>query len=228
MSSAEFSGGVVFLASRVGHGAVGTANPVDNRDRAYRWSKPTRRRSPCSLSLESQRRRPRLPPLLHAHQHRHRLASHSTWPQVGNPRRTRGDARLSVRHEHLRHHRRRGGPGWLNVLVILFFWNAAKFAWLATLSPFFLLAHRLWSARDESSAHRHQSEPGSSSTPCSPRPAVSTPAARSRTPSPSWCSAQPSSPPCAERSAEYTSALADPAQSCELCAEGREFGPGGR
>jgi len=122
----------------------------------------------------------------------------------------------------------RGGPGWLNVLVILFFWNAAKFAWLATLSPFFLLAHRLWSARDESSAHRHQSEPGSSSTPCSPRPAVSTPAARSRTPSPSWCSAQPSWSPCAERPAEYTSALADPAQSCELCAEGREFGPGGR
>jgi hypothetical protein len=119
-------------------------------------------------------------------------------------------------------------PGWLNVLVILFFWNAAKFAWLATLSPFFLLAHRLWSARDESSAHRHQSEPGSSSTPCSPRPAVSTPAARSRTPSPSWCSAQPSWPPCAERPAEYTSALAGPAQSCELCAEGCEFGPGGR
>jgi hypothetical protein len=22
----------------------------------------------------------------------------------------------------------RGGPGWLNLLVILFFWNAAKFA----------------------------------------------------------------------------------------------------
>jgi hypothetical protein len=96
--------------------------------------------------------------------------------------------------------------------------------WLATLSPFFLLAHRLWSARDESSAHRHQSEPGSSSTPCSPRPAVSTPAARSRTPSPSWCSAQPSWPPCAERPAEYTSALADPAQSCELCAEGVSLG----
>jgi hypothetical protein len=45
--------------------------------------------------------------------------------------------------QHLRHHRRPWWPGWLNVLVILFFWNAAKFAWLATLSPFFLLAHRL-------------------------------------------------------------------------------------
>lgn len=30
----------------------------------------------------------------------------------------------------------RGGPGWLNVLVILFFWNATKFAWMAVLSPF--------------------------------------------------------------------------------------------
>jgi hypothetical protein len=29
-----------------------------------------------------------------------------------------------------------GGPGWLNVLVILFFWNAMKFAWMAVLSPF--------------------------------------------------------------------------------------------
>lgn len=28
----------------------------------------------------------------------------------------------------------RGGPGWLNVLVILFFWNATKFAWMAALS----------------------------------------------------------------------------------------------
>lgn len=28
----------------------------------------------------------------------------------------------------------RGGPGYLNVLVILSFWNAVKFAWLAVLS----------------------------------------------------------------------------------------------
>lgn len=28
-----------------------------------------------------------------------------------------------------------GGPGWLNVLVILFFWNAAKFAWMGILVP---------------------------------------------------------------------------------------------
>lgn len=29
----------------------------------------------------------------------------------------------------------RDGPGWLNVLVILFFWNAMKFAWVAATSP---------------------------------------------------------------------------------------------
>lgn len=33
----------------------------------------------------------------------------------------------------------RGGPGYLNVLVILFFWNAMKFAWLAVLSPVLML-----------------------------------------------------------------------------------------
>ena len=33
----------------------------------------------------------------------------------------------------------RGGPGWLNVLMLLFFWNAMKFAWLAVLSPLVLL-----------------------------------------------------------------------------------------
>lgn len=34
----------------------------------------------------------------------------------------------------------RGGPGWLNVLVILFFWNAIKFAWTAPMSAVLLLA----------------------------------------------------------------------------------------
>jgi hypothetical protein len=33
----------------------------------------------------------------------------------------------------------RGGPGWLSVLVILFFWNAAKFAWLIVLTPVSLI-----------------------------------------------------------------------------------------
>lgn len=33
----------------------------------------------------------------------------------------------------------RGGHGWFNVLVILFFWDAAKFAWLGVLAPFALL-----------------------------------------------------------------------------------------
>src|SRR3954471_282583 len=27
------------------------------------------------------------------------------------------------------------GRGWFNVLVLLFFWNAAKFAWMAVLTP---------------------------------------------------------------------------------------------
>lgn len=29
----------------------------------------------------------------------------------------------------------RGGPGYLNVLVVLFFWNAMKFAWTTILAP---------------------------------------------------------------------------------------------
>jgi hypothetical protein len=37
----------------------------------------------------------------------------------------------------------RPGFGWLNVLVFLFFWNAAKFAWMAVLSPVLLLKNAL-------------------------------------------------------------------------------------
>lgn len=33
----------------------------------------------------------------------------------------------------------RGGPGYLNVLVILFFWNAAKFGCLGVLAPFWIV-----------------------------------------------------------------------------------------
>lgn len=33
----------------------------------------------------------------------------------------------------------RPGLGFLNVLVFLFFWNAAKFAWAATLAPLWML-----------------------------------------------------------------------------------------
>ena len=33
----------------------------------------------------------------------------------------------------------RGGPGYLNLLVMLFFWNGMKFAWLAVISPLLLL-----------------------------------------------------------------------------------------
>jgi hypothetical protein len=41
----------------------------------------------------------------------------------------------------------RPGLGWLNVLVSLFFWNAAKFAWLAVLSLPMMLGRALTSQR---------------------------------------------------------------------------------
>lgn len=41
-----------------------------------------------------------------------------------------------------------GGPGFLNVLVVLFFWNAMKFAWMASLSPFRLLTRHLCVRRE--------------------------------------------------------------------------------
>lgn len=47
----------------------------------------------------------------------------------------------------------RGGPGYLNVLVMLFFWNGMKFAWLAVLSPLLLLRNVL-AGRASSSARR--------------------------------------------------------------------------
>lgn len=34
----------------------------------------------------------------------------------------------------------RGGPGCFNILVILFFWNAVKFAWLGVLAPLRVLS----------------------------------------------------------------------------------------
>ena len=37
----------------------------------------------------------------------------------------------------------RPGLGCLNVLVFLFFWNAAKFAWMAVLSPLLLMRNAL-------------------------------------------------------------------------------------
>lgn len=35
-----------------------------------------------------------------------------------------------------------GGPGWLNLLVILFFWNALKFLWIGPVSLILLLRVR--------------------------------------------------------------------------------------
>ena len=43
----------------------------------------------------------------------------------------------------------RGGPGWINVIVILFFWNASKFAWVGVLSPGWMVA---------STRSRHEAE----------------------------------------------------------------------
>lgn len=45
-----------------------------------------------------------------------------------------------------------GGPGYLNVLVLLFFWDAMKFAWLTLLSPLHLLHPRY------SGGHREHTE----------------------------------------------------------------------
>jgi hypothetical protein len=33
------------------------------------------------------------------------------------------------------------GLGWLNMLVLLFYWNAVKFAWVAVLAPFSRLSN---------------------------------------------------------------------------------------
>ena len=40
-----------------------------------------------------------------------------------------------------------GGPGWLNILVVLFLWNAAKFAFIGPVSLILLARTRLHEAR---------------------------------------------------------------------------------
>jgi hypothetical protein len=45
----------------------------------------------------------------------------------------------------------RGGPGYLNVLVLLFAWNAIKFGVAGVLSP--LRSLRYWGARPDGSDH---------------------------------------------------------------------------
>ena len=106
----------------------------------YQSSEPARRSDDAHPDVEPQRRRPRLPPLLHAHQHRDRPAPNPARTQMGGARRADGCACLPVRHERLRHLVERGGPGWLNVLVILFFWNAVKFTWMVLFSAIALAA----------------------------------------------------------------------------------------
>ncbi|MEV8265792.1 sulfate permease [Microbacterium sp. NPDC077057] len=40
-----------------------------------------------------------------------------------------------------------GGPGWLNILVVLFLWNAAKFAFIGPVSLILVARTRLHEAR---------------------------------------------------------------------------------
>ncbi len=40
-----------------------------------------------------------------------------------------------------------GGPGWLNILIVLFLWNAAKFAFIGPVSLILLARTRLHEAR---------------------------------------------------------------------------------
>ncbi len=48
----------------------------------------------------------------------------------------------------------RGAPGYLNVLVLLFAWNAIKFGFAAALSPFWWLAARLPHASGRPSSYK--------------------------------------------------------------------------
>ena len=56
----------------------------------------------------------------------------------------------------------RGGPGYLNVLVLLFAWNAIKFAVMAAVSPFLYVGGRLRRLRESSPGLQHTApSPGS-------------------------------------------------------------------
>lgn len=52
----------------------------------------------------------------------------------------------------------RPGLGWINLLVLLFLWNATKFAWMATLSPLITLRGRPTVARPEGWEHDLRSD----------------------------------------------------------------------
>ena len=64
------------------------------------------------------------------------------------------------------HLARRPGFGWLNLLVILFFWDAMKFVWVAVFAPFWALCpsdrprdHRRVRGRDRAHATTRSSLP---------------------------------------------------------------------
>lgn len=59
-----------------------------------------------------------------------------------------------------------GGPGWLHLLVLLFIWNALKFAWIGPISLVLLARARIREAasrrrarrQDEATGQRHPAE----------------------------------------------------------------------
>lgn len=48
----------------------------------------------------------------------------------------------------------RGGPGWLNILVLLFIWNASKMLWIGPISLILLVRARI----HETILHRHEQQ----------------------------------------------------------------------
>ncbi|MCI1673526.1 MAG: sulfate permease [Bifidobacterium tibiigranuli] len=53
-----------------------------------------------------------------------------------------------------------GGPGWLNLLVLLFIWNALKFAWIGPISLVLLARARIREAAARRRARRQDEATG--------------------------------------------------------------------
>ena len=67
-----------------------------------------------------------------------------------------------------------GGPGVLNALVILFFWNSMKFAWMAVMVPFLYFRYRRASPKATFGRLSHAGRITTAATSGATRPAVST------------------------------------------------------
>ncbi|MBE7324261.1 hypothetical protein IEQ44_06320 [Nocardioides sp. Y6] len=62
----------------------------------------------------------------------------------------------------------RGAPGFLNVMVLVFFWNAVKFAWTALLAPVWIVHGAVGARREgECLVVRGQSEHAVAEASCS-------------------------------------------------------------